>query len=163
MKKPYNHYVIATMLIICAGCASRQAGPTTDQAALTASAPGDKHSQMEEGPDERHAGPTTVEAVLTAYAPGDMHSQMEEGPDEWHDGATFKIERPEKLKGRTLSVYFPSEVDSSPFRAVVGTRYEFRIEEELIKPDSSTQIFDGALQGLKELKDNPTKPSTATE
>jgi hypothetical protein len=88
---------------------------------------------------------------------------MEQGPDEWHDGATFKIERPEKLKGRTFSVFFPSGVDNSPFRAVLGTRYEFRIEEKFLKPDSSTQLFNGALQGLKELKDNPTKSSTATE
>ena len=163
MKKPYSHYVIATMLIICAGCASRQAGPAIVQEVETASAPGDKHTQKAQGPKERHANTTTVQAVLTDYAPHDMHSQMEVGPDEWHDGATFRIEHPEKLKGRTFSVYFPSQADNSPFRAEVGTRYEFRIEEELLKADSSTQLFNGALQMLKELKDNPPKPSTATE
>ncbi|MBW1811396.1 MAG: hypothetical protein JRJ19_10190 [Deltaproteobacteria bacterium] len=156
MKKPYIHYVIATILLICAGCASRQAGPAVAQEVQPANTPGDKPSQKEQGSIKRQAGPTTtVQAVLTDYAPHDMHSQMEEGPDEWHDGARFKIEHPEKLKGRTFSVYFPSEADNSPFRAEVGTRYEFRIEEKLLEPDSSTHIFNGALHELKELKDNP--------
>ena len=126
-------HIIAVVLVICAGCASR------------------------------NADLTTVHSVLNAYAPGDMHSQMEDGPDEWHDGATFTIERPEKWKGKILTVFFPSEMDNSPFRAVVGTKYEFKIEEELVNAGSSAHIFDGALRELKELKDNPTKPSTTTE
>jgi hypothetical protein len=151
MKKPYFHYLIAAILLFSAGCASRQAGPTTSKEVKPVKVSGDKPSQVEKEPEQS----TAVQAVLTDYAPHDMHSQMEVGPDEWHDGATFKIEQPEKLKGRTFSVYFPSDADNSPFRSDVGTRYEFRIDEKYLKPDSSTHLFNGALQGLKELKDNP--------
>lgn len=119
-------YVISMCLLICFGCAS---------------------------PYEK---PIAARAVLTAYAVGDMNTQMSDGVNEWcewHDGATFRIEQPEEWNGTTLTIFFPSEVSNSPLRAVVGTAYEFVIDEQYLKAAPGAQIFDGALRGLKEIEE----------
>ena len=98
-----------------------------------------------------------VKVVLASYRVGDLAIDVSNDQNEWsewYDAATFRILEPIVWKDDTLTIYFPSEKNNYPFRAVVGTKYEFTISKENINKDSDIQIFSDVLLRFKEIKND---------
>jgi hypothetical protein len=101
-----------------------------------------------------------VEAQVERYAPRALHEDYDDGRWATFDAVTFRILSPPAWKGTPLTVYSTPGNATSPFQRT-GSLWSFTIRREdfagpTVEPKTGKMtthnLFDGALENLKELK-----------
>jgi len=92
-----------------------------------------------------------VQAIVDSFNPCAMHDDHSDGRWATFDAVAFTILAPPEWKGTNLVVYgTPGKIN--PLFRKSGTKCSFSIQRDYLAGAANQQVFDGALENLKEIR-----------
>lgn len=92
---------------------------------------------------------TEMEAEVIDYSPNAMHDDFASGAFASYDATGLRILSPDRLKGRTISVFHREPMPEDSFWRKPGARLRFSVEESDLGP--SITLFTGGLWNVREV------------